>query len=103
MPLVEALAQGTPVIASDLAVFREVAGAIPEFIDPLDELGWHRAVVDYVQRDCARRPQQLERLRTYTPPSWGEHFEAVDVLLDRWLRRPEPAPAPTGWIHAPRY
>ncbi|HEU0203317.1 MAG TPA: glycosyltransferase family 1 protein, partial [Burkholderiaceae bacterium] len=35
LPLLEALQAGTPVIASDLPVFREIAGRIPEYVDPL--------------------------------------------------------------------
>lgn len=41
LPLVEAMAAGTPVIASDIAVFREVGGGVPSFFDPaqVDSLG----------------------------------------------------------------
>ncbi len=36
LPVVEALSVGTPVIATDLPAFREAAGSIPEYLDPLD-------------------------------------------------------------------
>jgi len=44
IPLVEALGLGVPVIASDLPVFREIAGAMPEYLEPLDGPGWQRAI-----------------------------------------------------------
>ncbi len=40
MPLVEALTLGVPVLASDLPVFREIAGSVPEYLDPRDSSGW---------------------------------------------------------------
>ena len=36
LPVVEALELGTPVIASDLPVFREIAGDIPTYLDCSD-------------------------------------------------------------------
>ncbi|MGB9610514.1 MAG: glycosyltransferase family 4 protein, partial [Bryobacteraceae bacterium] len=49
IPLIEALSLGVPVIAADLPVFREVAGAIPEYLDPLDGAGWRRVILGYAQ------------------------------------------------------
>ena len=46
LPLVEALQLGTRVIASDLPVFREVAGDVPIYLSPLDGVGWKRAIVE---------------------------------------------------------
>jgi len=83
MPLAEALGAGLPVIASDLGVFREIAGAIPEYLSPLDGPGWQRAIEDYERPDSVRRDDQLKRLAGYVAPSWNGHFEAVDRLLAR--------------------
>lgn len=81
LPLAEALNLGTPVIASDLAVFKEIAHDIPEYIDPLDGLAWLEAVQDYVAETSPRRDQQLARMKGYQAPMWSEHFARVDVLL----------------------
>jgi glycosyltransferase involved in cell wall biosynthesis len=81
LPLVEALAHGTPVIASDLAVFRELAGEIPDYLSPIDGLGWRALIEDYARPDSLSRADQLERMAGWRPPTWGAHFEAVD----RWL------------------
>ena len=82
MPLVEALGHGTPVIASDLAVFRELAGAVPDYRDPLDGLGWMAAIEDYTQPDSPARAAQLRRMDGYRAPTWAEHFAHVDAWLD---------------------
>lgn len=82
IPLVEALATGIPVIASDLPVFREIAGNVPELL-PLDnEDTWVSALTDYADENSTRRQQQLLRLKGYTAPTWDEHFAAVEVLLE---------------------
>ena len=81
LPLVEALNAGTPVIASDLAVFREVGGDVPDYLDPLDAKAWQQAVMDYALPDSSRRSAQLDRLATYQQPTWSDHFTKVDSWL----------------------
>ena len=81
MPVVEALAQGLPVIASDLPVFREFAGAIPDYIDASDEARWAATIINYAAADSALRADQLTRMENYAPPTWAAHFLQVDALL----------------------
>jgi glycosyltransferase involved in cell wall biosynthesis len=88
MPVVEALVAGVPVIASDLAVFREISGGIPEYADPLDGRRWIELVEDYSAETSARRDAQRARIADFRPPSWRAHFAAVDGLLERLGERP---------------
>ena len=83
LPLLEALSQGVPAIASDLAVFREFAGEIPDYLDPLDGSGWKARVLDYAQPDSALRRAQLERMRGFQAPTWENHFATVEGLIER--------------------
>jgi glycosyltransferase involved in cell wall biosynthesis len=83
MPLVEALTQGTPVIASALPVFREIAGDVPDYLDPLDGPGWSEAILDYAQPGSPRRAAQLQRMDGFEAPTWQRHFELVEGLLER--------------------
>lgn len=85
MPLVEALGLGVPVLASDLPAFHEVAGDIPEYLDPLDGLGWMQAVEDYARPASVRRQAQIERMRGWRVPTWESHFAQVDALVRRCL------------------
>ena len=77
LPLVEALRAGVPVIASDQPVFREIAGDIPEYLDPLDAPAWERTILSYAEEGSGPREQQLERLKGFRPPTWNDHFAAV--------------------------
>ena len=61
MPLVEALSLGVPVIASDLPVFREIAGEIPEYVDPLDGKRWRELIVDYAQAESRVRLSSMPK------------------------------------------
>ena len=84
MPLAEALHAGVPALCSDLPVFREIAGFVPEFLDPLDGPAWRQAVLDYAHPDSPRREAQLERLRGFRAPTWADHFRTVDAALRDW-------------------
>lgn len=88
LPLVEALACGTPVIASDLPVFRELAGCVPDYLSPIDGLGWTQAIENYAQRNSVRRSAQLARMSGWSPPTWEAHFDKVDRFLDQIAATP---------------
>jgi glycosyltransferase involved in cell wall biosynthesis len=81
MPLTEALAIGVPVIASELSVFRETSGDVPEYANPLDGPRWETLILDYMQPDSVLRGAQLERMRAFRPTTWPQHFARVDALL----------------------
>lgn len=82
LPIIEALALGTPVIASDLPVFREIAGGIPTFIDPNDRTQWARWIQAFVS-DHPERTRQVGLMQGYQAPNWHEHFAIVEEWLDR--------------------
>jgi glycosyltransferase involved in cell wall biosynthesis len=46
LPLLEAMSCGTPVVCSDIPVFREVAGDAALYADPRDEAAWTRLLGD---------------------------------------------------------
>jgi glycosyltransferase involved in cell wall biosynthesis len=81
MPLAEALAAGVPVIASDLPVFREIAGSIPTYCDPLDGRSWRDAILAYTSTDNELRASQCEALSHYKAPTWVDHFKQLDLWL----------------------
>ncbi len=71
LPALEALAAGAPLIASDIAVHRELAvGA--RLVDPLDGPGWLTAI----EAAMAGLPASAFR-----PPTWTEHFRTVAAAL----------------------
>ena len=68
LPVAEALGLGVPVIASDIAVHRELAPKA-RLIDPLDGPGWMEAVEALTTKPPGSTPA--------SPRTWAGHFEAV--------------------------
>jgi glycosyltransferase involved in cell wall biosynthesis len=83
LPLIEALTLGVPAIASDLPVFRETSGNIPEYLNPLDEAAWLRCIEDFSESSSPARSAQLRRLTHFKAPTWGSHFATIEDLLER--------------------
>lgn len=81
LPIIESLNLSTPVIVSDIPVFHEIAGDIPEYIDPLDTLGWLNMIVEYSLINGIKRKQQLKRMRGYKAPTWDEHFKIIESIM----------------------
>lgn len=82
LPLFEAMALRVPVICSDLQAFRDIAGAAPCYLDPIDGLGWARAIEDYARPDSEARATQLRQLGEIRMPRWSDHFSIVDRIID---------------------
>lgn len=88
LPVIEALRAGTPVIASDLAVFREIAGGIPRYCRPDDPAAWGAAVRAYAE-DSGERARQIAAIGGFRTPSWTDHFARVEGLLAELGTRPK--------------
>jgi glycosyltransferase involved in cell wall biosynthesis len=82
LPLVEALAVGTPVIASDLPVFRELAGDRPVYLDPLDGPAWQSNIEAVVDAASSRAMDLRARSADFRSPTWREHLSKVDAFLE---------------------
>jgi len=81
LPLAEALSLGTPVICSDIPPFKEIAGDIPEYVDPLAGRGWLRLITEYAAADSPKRAAQMIRMKTYKPHTWDDHLAVLDSIL----------------------
>lgn len=80
LPVLEALNLGTPVIASDLPIFREIGCGIPTLIDSNDHRLWASVIRRFVGDDPDRVRQRIA-LRKYRAPDWETHFAIVDAWL----------------------
>src|SRR5271166_3915688 len=80
LPLVEALSTGTPVVASDIAVFHEVTQERATFLSPLNGEAW-RDVIERLagDEDCAA--EKRAEAAKFEPPVWAGYFEEVDRFL----------------------
>jgi len=75
LPVVEGLTVGTPVIASDIAAHREVAGGFADLIDPLDGPAWLRAIEALTDLSTGTADSRRRANADYVPLSWQGHVE----------------------------
>jgi glycosyltransferase involved in cell wall biosynthesis len=95
LPVLEALACGTPVVASDIDALREVGGTAAAYCPPDDIDAWTREVVhalkerrDHPDRWRERQHAGVERSSVF---SWSRYAADV-VALYRRLAASQPAP-----------
>jgi glycosyltransferase involved in cell wall biosynthesis len=88
LPVIEAMACGCPVLASDLTVLREVGGAAAEYCPPGSPSEWSRATIRLLEereRDPARwesrRRAAMERSNFFTWMSAAEGTAAVYRMI----------------------
>lgn len=72
LPPVEAAAMGVPVVASNLAVIRELLGEFAVYLDVTDSYSW----LETIQTLAAGSQQTTDR-KTQSPPNWADHFKTV--------------------------
>jgi hypothetical protein len=71
---------GVPAIALDIQVFREVGQGVPELLE-LDDLdNWKSMILNYAATDSKLRSQQIQRMQSYEPLAWTQHFEQLEAL-----------------------
>ena len=86
LPLVEALAAGTPVVASDIPVFREVAGEAAVFAPVDDPAAWQRVLVELAYDETIRgRRSRLGRERAAVF-DWSTTAARTREVLERAAR-----------------
>jgi glycosyltransferase involved in cell wall biosynthesis len=81
LPLLEALACGTPVLASDIPVLREVGADAAQYYPVGDVDAWSRAILEMIgERDTAPETWQARKRRGVARAaqfSWSTHAAAV--------------------------
>lgn len=71
LPPLEAASLGCPVVASDLAVTKELLGDYAVYLDPTDSYSWAETIGRLAQDRTGRQDRRI------TPPSWEAHFKTV--------------------------
>lgn len=81
LPLIEALSLGTPVVASDIPVFRETTQGKAMFLDPIDGLGWRDAIQQLADANSPRALAAREAAAAYVPQTTAKYFQAIETFL----------------------
>lgn len=81
LPIAEALSVGTPVIASDIPVFREVSQGCATLIDPLDGVAWREAIMT-LTKDNKAFELARQRASAFSQRGWNDYFADVMRVLE---------------------
>jgi glycosyltransferase involved in cell wall biosynthesis len=84
IPVIEALAHGVPVAASDLPVLREVGGDLPHYFDPHDPADAAQAIQAALGDTDASRLGPAHAARF----TWSAAAQATQAVYERVLARP---------------
>lgn len=76
LPVVEALALGTPVIASDIPVFKEVSQGNATFLSPLDGPAWEKAILTLCENNEALVAARSRATR-FAPQTNARFFDDI--------------------------
>ncbi|MBV1705983.1 MAG: glycosyltransferase family 4 protein [Hyphomicrobiales bacterium] len=81
LPVLEAQACGAAVVASDIAVHREVAGSAALLLHPLDGPGWIDAITRLHETQDPLGPQLRGKSAGVTPVRWDDHMRKVMAFV----------------------
>lgn len=76
-PLLEAAQLGTPIIASNLRVFRELLQNGPLYLPPEDATSWSQEITKQANRSLRARADPAPP----SVPRWPDHFDRLQDLL----------------------
>jgi glycosyltransferase involved in cell wall biosynthesis len=85
LPCLEAMASGTPVVASNATALPEVCGDAAWLVDPDDREGFAEATVTAATSDSTRRRLRERGLARAAGFTWSRTAEGVDGVMDRVL------------------
>lgn len=77
LPVVEAAALGTPVVASDIPAHREIAHPETIFVDPIDGPGWKKAILRLMETGMV----STRLSRDVSPFTWNDYFAGLSAFL----------------------
>ena len=80
LPIVEALALGVPVVASDTEAAREVSQGRARLLSPIDGEGWRREI-ERLATDEDYHAAQKARAAGFVAPNWDDYFASLDEFL----------------------
>lgn len=81
LPIIEALTLNTPVLASDIPIFREVSQGKAIFVNPIDATGWKNAILALADSNSDLAQEARAQARTYIPVTTASYFKAIEDFL----------------------
>lgn len=87
MPVLEAMASGTPVIVSNSSSLPEVAGDAGMLLDPHDEGGWRKAVIEVLSDDSLQESMVMEGIKRAKLFSWERSAVQTLRVFENMIRQ----------------
>ncbi len=81
LPVVEALALGTPVLASDIPAHREIGEDFALYLDPGDDSSWYEAIADLIGNP-ERGANLRRKIGAFQPMSEASYFAQIQLFLE---------------------
>ncbi len=81
LPVAEALAAGTPVIASDIAAFRESGAGFILPLSPIDGEKWLQTIRAFAAGQSPERAAAKANAERFEAPAWDAYFATVEAFL----------------------
>ena len=81
LPIVEALSLGTPVVASDISVFRGISQGCAILRHPLDGIGWRDAILSLCDAHAPLTLEARRKAEAFCAPTWPAYFDKVRAFL----------------------
>lgn len=92
LPIIESFQRGTPVLASDIPILREVGGDICDYFNPNAWESFAKACTEWME-DSERYEAVRAKVSQYQPVSWDEVTEKIEAALEE-LKVEYPYPLP---------
>ena len=89
LPIVEALALGVPVVASDLEAYREISQGQAILLAPDDGPGWLSAIRGLSDLHSPPSEEARRKAAAFNAPRWEDHFASVEKFLSMLAPRTE--------------
>ncbi len=87
LPVVESLAVGAPVVASDIEAHHEVGGDYALFAHAIDGRAW-LATIEALMDDASEfRRERVAKIACYAPLAWDTHVDRARALMEQSLVR----------------
>jgi glycosyltransferase involved in cell wall biosynthesis len=96
LPVLEAMASGVPVVASDRSALPEICGAAALLVDPEDSAALTDALAATATDEQLRDRLISDGLRRAAGFTWARSALLTDAVIGDVLENAEPAPVPLG-------
>lgn len=94
LPIIEAFHRGTPVVASDIGVLHEVAGAFADYFDPTDKDDLIRCVSNLLHNEAAYAARK-QKLTEFVPFTWDQSAAAMEEAISTVAKKSAYTPKTT--------